>query len=294
MRESPLTALTVAIVAGLCAWVLGPPAPAATEASLVALGDSYSSGEGAPPFFRETATRANTCHRSRTAWPLLVASRTGRDGLSLACSGADASEVMESNPSRREPERRVSQIARLGLFTPDVVTVTVGGNDVGFAKILTRCIIRVQPCDRYYTQGGRDVLDDRIAELEGRLPEVYRQIQGAAPQARLVVIGYPRIFPRDPKTRNCAALNALTREELRYLNAKLRMLNAAIERAATRTATAYVSVTDAFEGHEIACEGRSWVHPLTFLSGSGLVSPYSFHPTTRGHRQLAVVIAQAL
>jgi lysophospholipase L1-like esterase len=51
---------------------------------------------------------------------------------------------------------------------------------------------------------------------------------------------------------------------------------------------------DAFEGHEIACHGVLWAHPLTFLSGDGIVSPFSFHPNDRGHRRLAAAVAQAL
>jgi hypothetical protein len=125
VRAAPI-ALGIALVV---------PASAAAAGSLVALGDSYSSGEGAPPFVRPTNTAGNSCHRSSLAWPALVATSTGRPFASFACSGAETAEVVRSDSGRNEAERQVAQRERLRKVTaPELVTVTIGGNDVGSSR----------------------------------------------------------------------------------------------------------------------------------------------------------------
>lgn len=252
--------------------------PAVAAGPLVALGDSYSSGEGAPPFLAGTDKRGvNTCHRSTLAWPVLVGLETDRPVFPLACSGALVDDI------------RTSQIQRLRSFLPELVTLTIGGNDVGFAKVLGRCANPLERrCDRIYRKGGRDELEQRITDLEQLLPQVYREVRAAAPGARLVVVGYPRIFPRAPALITCAWMASA---ELRYLNAKANSLNAAIGRAAAVAQVAYVDVEDALANHELSCRPGSWVNPF---KPSRELFPYSFHPNAHGQRAIADAVKRGL
>jgi lysophospholipase L1-like esterase len=285
VRAAPI-ALGIALVV---------PASAAAAGSLVALGDSYSSGEGAPPFVRPTNTAGNSCHRSSLAWPALVATSTGRPFASFACSGAETAEVVRSDSGRNEAERQVAQRERLRKVTaPELVTVTIGGNDVGFVKVLRACVIRLRACHKTFGARGGDVLDQRISSLEQDLPSVYRRIRSAAPTARLLVVGYPRLFTRRPVLLNCAALiGAISRGEAKYLNAKGAALNGAVRRAASSVGADFIDIEDALTAHELSCSPFRWVHRLTFLR-DGVVSPYSFHPTARGYRAIARTVEAEL
>lgn len=264
-------------------------APATAAGPLVALGDSYSAGEGAPPFLPGTAKRGvNTCHRSAISWPVLVAAATHRPVTSVACSGARVDHILRSDPDRDEPERTKSQIARLRNLTPELVTLSIGGNDVGFVEVLRRCVTALRRCDTIYRKGGADDLEQRISKLADRLPDVYRQVLAAAPGARLVVVGYPRIFPSRPGLINCAWMAGA---ELRYLNGKAESLNAAIQRAAARAGVSYIDVSSALEDHELSCRAASWVNPLRL---SETRFPYSFHPTADGYVALADAVERGL
>jgi lysophospholipase L1-like esterase len=277
-------ALSIGIVLALLS-----SAPAATAGPLVALGDSYSSGEGAPPFMTGTAKPGvNTCHRSQRSWPEIVGTATQRRVTSLACSGAEIEDVLRSDPDRAEQERRTSQIKRLRSTRPELVTLTIGGNDIGFVDVLRKCVTALRRCDKIYREDGRDELEQRISDLEERLPNVYRQVRAAGSAARLVVVGYPRIFPSRPALITCTWMASA---ELRYLNEKAASLNAAIRRAAARVHVAYIDVSDALEKHELSCRSGSWVNPLR---PTPVRLPYSFHPTADGQTALAEVVEGGL
>ncbi len=249
------------------------PAGAARAGTLVALGDSYSSGEGAPPFDAGTdEPGVNTCHRSPQAWPLLVAGAIGMNVLSVACSGARISDVRD-------------QVVRLAA-TPDVavVTVTVGGNDAGFAKVLRTCALHVR-CDRRYRGDGDDRLADEIAFVAARLTGLYADVREAAPGARIVVADYPRLFPARPRRSLCVALGLIGPAEQRFLNEETDFLDEAIGRVASAAGVDVADVAGAFEGHELRCGGGREVNALSF--GPLGISASSFHPNARGQRALA-------
>jgi lysophospholipase L1-like esterase len=282
--------LLAAIALGSVALAAAAPG-VARAAGLVALGDSYASGEGAPPFEAGTAQRGNSCHRSTRAWPAVLAERMSLpDPVSFACSGATTTGLLVSNASRKEPERRRSQVSRLAERDPDVLALTIGGNDMGFEEILRRCITSGRSCvGRYAPAGGADEIEARIAALEASLPAVYGAVAAAAPRARLVVTGYPRILPADTGDRSCAALGSISAAEQRWLIDKTTSLNAAIARAARRARVTYVDVTDALAGHELACGGvERWVNDVRAQLA------YSFHPTVRGHQAIGERVADAL
>lgn len=256
----------------------------------VALGDSFSSGEGVPPFDAKTVlVGRDTCHRSSRAWPLLLAGRSEGDTYNLACSGATVEEVIDGDDRRAERDRRPSQVTRLARIAGvRLVTVTMGGNDVGFTGVLRRCATHLR-CDRYYAAGGHDRLRSRIEALTARLPGAYAAIRRAAPGARVVVVGYPRLFPLHPSRFTCAALSSIGPEEVRYLNSRTGDLDAAIHSAARGAGAGYVDALDAFAGHAIGCAGAQWVNHLSLAHPE-----YSFHPNAAGQRRLAEVADRRL
>jgi lysophospholipase L1-like esterase len=259
---------------------------------LLALGDSYSSGEGAGHYEPGTDTSSNTCHRSRSAWPTLVADQRRLKEIrpSLACSGATVTDVL-SGRAGGQPERTHSQIGRI-TGEPDLITITIGGNDLGFRKILENCI-KVNCVKTYHRESG-DILDHMIDDLALRLPAVYRAIQAAALHARIVVVDYPRLFPpSNPNnpTPNCAARDRISPTEANYLNDKIKRADIAILDVAKQVGVDAVDVSDAFAGGELSCHGPQYVNhvnpQLKVLSGS-------FHPNADGQERLARVVIDQL
>jgi lysophospholipase L1-like esterase len=249
--------------AALLAAALALPTPAAAS-GLVALGDSFSSGEGVRPY--EPGTE-HACHRSARAWPLLLAAALRAPASSLACSGATTTDL------------ELTQLGRVDRAAA-LVTLTIGGNDLGFGEVIRRCVF--SDCRRHFTRGGRDRIDARIARLRGRLPDIYRRVTAAAPNARLLVMGYPRLFPRRPRRFTCAALGTITRDEALYLNAKVASADRTIRAAARAAGAAYADALGAFAGGEVRCGGHGYVGRL------------DFHPTAAGHARLAEVALAAL
>jgi lysophospholipase L1-like esterase len=259
---------------------------------MVALGDSFSSGEGAPPFEPGTDTAQNSCHRSLQAWPVLVAQDLHENVAFLACSGAKVADIVRGDSSNHQPERRIPQLSRLAA-TPDVdlVTLTIGGNDVKFANVLTYCSAWPR-CDIHFANNGNDLLDPLIKQLGSDLSELYRQVRRAAPEARVLVLGYPRLFPLRPHTPTCApsrGASAIGKAEIRYLNAKTAALNTAIREAAAGQVQ-FVDVEDAFAGHEVSCGGGQWINHF----GVAKKFPYTMHPNEPGQQRLATSAAAAL
>ena len=168
-----------------------------------------------------------------------------------------------------------------------MVTVTIGGNDLGFRSVLQNCI--AADCVATYHRPSGDVLDARIDDLARRLPAAYRAIQAAAPRARLFVVDYPTLFPAG--TANCAALHRITPDEGDYLNAKIERADIAILDAARAAGVTGIDVSTALRGGELSCSGTQYLNraspQLKLLSAS-------FHPNAAGQERLARAVATAL
>ncbi|RAS59147.1 lysophospholipase L1-like esterase [Lentzea atacamensis] len=231
------------LMAGVLAVALMAPAPVAPE--YVALGDSYASGAGAGSY------SGGSCRRSANAHPAL----RGKDFPSfrfVACSGATTRSLKP-------------QFKALSPATT-LVTVTVGGNDLGFADVMTTCTLKG---DRACVSRVAKAVKFIHEQLPARLDATYATIRSSAPAAELVVLGYPRLFtPND----RCRTLSAAKRAALNGAADQLSEVTAA---AVARAGARYVDVRQAFAGHGV-CSGEPWINAL--------VSPTddSYHPNKAG------------
>jgi lysophospholipase L1-like esterase len=258
--------------------------------SLIAIGDSYSSGEGAGNYEPDSNRHNDTCHRSPAAWPQRLAEDFELVTLpSLACSGARIRDVLTGRDGH-EPERRRSQIERIPSRA-NVITVTIGGNDMGFGNVIRRCVL-----GNCASRSIRDRVGADIAQVGRRLPGVYEKLKKAAPNATVIVSTYPRLFPRGSDLKdadgNCAAWKRISAREVDYLNEEVETANAVIAAAAKKADVEFVDVTDAFDGRELRCKGPSYMNRLRILPLE--TSSSSIHPTADGHARLAEVIGKQL
>ncbi|TQL50831.1 GDSL-like lipase/acylhydrolase family protein [Ornithinicoccus hortensis] len=266
-RRIPLTA-SLAVPAGLALALTGalPASPVTTaptvdqadETAYVALGDSFSAGTG-------TRARTDNCYRSPYGYPALIA---GAQGLTLdyqACSGATTADVL------------ANQVGALGPET-GLVTMTIGGNDLGFASVITECALPGWLSDCHGAiNDGRQILQ---TQLPGRYDAVLGAIAAGAPSADVRVGGYPHLF----NGRDCHLLTFFTRSEMDALNAATDELDALVEQKTTGAGYTYVEPRDAFGGHAV-CDRTEWINGLSWP----IVE--SFHPNRAGNIAYADLFA---
>ncbi|WP_273652539.1 SGNH/GDSL hydrolase family protein [Cellulomonas fimi] len=251
----------IAVVGAVAPASAAPPrAPSGPPARVVydALGDSFASGYGVPPY--------SACGRSQGAYPVRL---DGRQRVRLddfvACAGATTTSLVAGG-----------QLAALDADT-DLVTLTIGGNDVGWSTAVVACL------------GGTDaqcsaalaVVTARITdELPARLDSVYGAVAAAAPDAHVVVAGYPRLFSPEH-----GAYLAASVDELRALNAAADTLATVVSAASDRSGFRYVDVRKRFDGH-----GANAPDPWIL----GPTDPAAFHPTADGYAAYAAAVTSAL
>ena len=178
-----------------------PPPPANRY---VAMGDSYSSGEGsdrspAAPTRDSSVYAGNSCGRSTNAAPYQIASATGKTLKFVACGGANTGNITTSG-QQSEP----AQVAAVDANT-ELVTLTIGGNDAALMWQLSMCII---PGNCWRNNGDAIAAsyiaqtDTKINALQAKVVNVLNAIATAAPNAEIVIAGYPPIIARPGEPRN--------------------------------------------------------------------------------------------
>jgi len=249
MRQRRLARLVLTLtMTTLLAGVLAAPAQAAS-ADYVALGDSYSSGVGAPGL-------SGLCLRSAQGYPQLWANTHQVSSFhTAACGGAVTDDV------------RNFQIWALSSGT-DAVTITIGGNDVGFATAMITCTLASTASCLNAVNDGRDYAE---TTLPGDLDATYAAIRQHAPGATVYVLGYPRLFE---ETASCSGGPSLTKR--RAINQAADELSGIIGGRARAAGFTYVDVRSTFAGHGI-CASSPWINAFS-------LSVNAFHPNAAGYR----------
>ena len=232
----------------------GPP-----RTSYDVLGDSYASGYGVPPY-------SSTCGRSASAYGVLV---DGRARLDLddfvACAGATTASLVAGG-----------QLAALDADT-DLVLLSIGGNDIGWSDAVRACLGGTDA----QCAGATALVRQRVTtQLPGLLDALHARVAAAAPGARVIVTGYPRLF--SPKRGGYLGASPAEQEAL---NAGADLLNAVVAAAADRAGADFVDVTSRFVGHGVNS-------PEPWLLGA--TDPGAFHPNAAGYDAYAAAVTSAI
>lgn len=239
-------AISIAVTAG--------PASAAAPVDYVSLGDSYSSGAGAPPYLSGGCSRSNNSYA-----PQWAATHQVSSFAFVACGGATTDDVL------------ASQVSALTANT-DLVTITIGGNDVGFANTMVNCTIgNDSACINSVNQG----ITATNTTLPAKLDATYAAIRSRAPSARVVVLGYPRLIS---PTGSCGLFNLSTAKRT-ALNNGADVLSGVIGARAAAAGFTYLDARGPFTGHG-ACGTSPWINRFNLLAIGD-----SYHPNTTGYTQ---------
>ena len=278
---------TAASLAGRAA----PAAPAAQRpltGPVVALGDSYTAGEMLP---LNLTSQPPGCLRSPRAYPALVASALKATFVDAACSGAGVKEMVSSQRTYLG-----TNPPQLSALAPDdaVVLLTLGGDDVGFLNVLHTCMgLSIthlgggSPCESHYTSGGTDQLAAKVTAETAKMADVLSAIHARAPQARIVVVGYPDLFPQGG---GCWPKVPITNGDIAYLRGIGTQLNAMLAGTAAAAGATFVDTYAPTIGHDICQSGA-----VKYVEGLVPTSlTFSFHPNAGGQAAMAAQVLAAL
>jgi lysophospholipase L1-like esterase len=284
----PRTLLAVALAAAVTApaapapaTALDAPAPAevavaaAAGLSYVAMGSSFAAGPGINPV--QAGSGAAACARSSNNYPSIVARTIGAALTDVSCSGATTANVLTDSQSGQPPQ--ISAVTG----TTQVVTATIGGNDVNYLGSLG-----AYTCQ---SSGGtgcatvdRNAIDRTFPLLTGRIQNVVNAVHTAAPGARVYLVNYFTILP---VTGGCEGV-PLSADQLAYERSVASRLEAATATAASATGATLVDLAAASRGHD-ACSADPWVEPARPPAGRS-----QYHPNEAGMRAAAALVEAAL
>lgn len=280
------------------------------RSAYVAMGDSFSSGEGNPVFETGTDTSSNKCHRSPYAYSNWL-QQTPSLNLGLmdfvACSGATTQNVLYGGAANGAWGES-PQVDALSVDAK-VVTITIGGNDIGFKEFVTECIL--SSCDdttNIYT----DTLDSIHNDLPAKLGAVYAAILSRIGlNTTVYVIGYPYAAPAtglDSLPSQCGYLNGsygYGRDAV-AANKVATELNSVIQNAVVTFSYSHitsqfrfidpnVSIDGTFDGHDVCQGANSYFHNVTpnDLLGNGDRS-YILHPNVAGQYEYYKIVSGAI
>ena len=253
MRPSRMLVTGVAaLIMGLAAGIIGTgiPAQAAPAVNYVALGDSYASGVGA-------GSVSGSCGQSPNAYPALWATASSPASFKFAaCSGASTSDVISS------------QLSSLSSSNT-LVSITIGGNDVGFSSIMETCVLESTSSCESAVSAAEQYAN---TALPGQLNTTLADIRSHAPNAKIIVLGYPDFY--DLSVSICIGLS---RADHQALDNGINDLDGVIQTAAANNGDTFADVRSQFSGHEL-CDGSSWLHSITLPISN------SYHPTATGQK----------
>jgi hypothetical protein len=257
----------------------------------VAMGDSYTSGPLVLP--HDTTWVPEDCGQSVRNYPHLAAAAIGATSFTdVSCGSATIDDLYTPQGGLPAGGVNAPQLDALGS-NADVVTLGMGGNDVGFVGAALDCIRLVgppaeQPCSPAYTAGGHDKISEKIAEVGPELGQAIRDIHARAPHAEVFIVSYPTALPDSGLA--CWPYVPILPEDMPYLVAKFKEMNAMLaEQAAANDAT-YIDIYTPSIGHD-ACQ----IPAVAWVNGMVVVPPsYPAHPNEFGLAHSGAFVAAAI
>ena len=268
-----LVVLPVAVAFGLVA--CGPPPD-----SYVALGDSFTAG----PLITPQDQAVPGCLRSLSNYPHLIAPDLNQPAFrDVSCSGARTKDMTQAQDVDPDPDNP-PQLDALDASTK-LVTLGIGGNDIGFTEIARTCIELFaqqqtgSPCRDFYNKGGVDEIGRRIAALAPVFAGVLDRIEARSPRAKVFTVGYPAVLPETTDLFElCQPVLPVAKGDVPWLRDEVeKRLNATIRYVTVSKGDVYVDTYGPSIGHD-ACqpEGIRWVEPLVPAADAAPIHPNRF------------------
>ncbi|GGY75523.1 SGNH/GDSL hydrolase family protein [Streptomyces nitrosporeus] len=331
-----IRALAVGLTLAAATLLPAGSAGATDQYEWAALGDSFTAGvfvgDPQPPLGDPSQ---DGCARTSASYPSLVAQELAASPpgksvqmTNVACSSAVIANVAKVKQTPISPVEIPAdgwpavdtQIKRAGLDSEtDVVTVAIGGNSIPFGDIFPKCLEQGAldgSCRDYFTNppAGVESIQQRLTRVRGEYIEMLAAVHKAAPNAKVLAVGYPTIMPTDATDCDRGSLTELgetTHADVDWLrDGVLKPLNKTIKQAASFFGDRYVDIASSSEGHDVCQpEGTKWIEgicgdaadywPTTFPGTDVDCGPIGkhatmIHPNAAGHANTAVEVERAV
>lgn len=254
----------------------------------VALGDSYT----AAPQTGSNADRSG-CQRTEVNYPHRVAEALGLELFDNSCNGASTNSltVPQQIPSIVPGQTRENppQLDDVDEDTA-LVTIRLGANDYGLFSRIIQCARNYagqpgSPCTDLDASAGENSVDDRLGDVQDNLHNALEKIEDRAPDARIVVLGYPRLAP-DEGTCDLLPVPA---DDYDYVRRIIEGLSSALMATAEEFDATYIDMHDVSEGHDI-CADQPWIAGAP-IKPTGATA---WHPYAAESQAAAELILEAL
>ena len=275
-------------------------------------------------------TPREKCHISSRSYPFFLkqAMNLSNEAMSsVACSGAEMGKdyVVDSDGSKYKGQNkrlsayesdivklkfdalekyipgRVQQLEFIERYKPRAITITGGGNDVGFGEVIRSCILsNYYSCLYSSTESGKAAIGQGIANQYYRLNDLFARIKKISPDTKIYAVGYPQFV--DDKSAVCALNVPISQSERKMINESVAYLNQVIKAAAIYSDVKFIDIENSLDGHKLCEKGTAYVTGLalarqiafdsTVINHSELQE--SFHPNRNGHKLMADAIDKKL
>ncbi len=274
----------IAVTAFLITAVV-PAAASAASGPYVSLGDSYTSA----PLVPVPTGNPIGCGRSTSNYPSDVARVIAPSTFTDVSCGSATTVNMTQPQSVPFGGTNPPQFNGLGA-SDALVTVGIGGNDAGLIGVAETCAETDvfnpfgSACKNHYDPSGNPANDPNVAAVNAAGPKIAAVLEGIhtrAPQARVLIVGYPDGLPVNGS--NCWPLVPLSSGDIKYFNGLEQQLNSVIATDAANNNATYVDTFTSSIGHD-ACKpsGTAWVNGIVPNSVA-----YPLHPNQAGEQNMA-------
>ncbi|MGW1681912.1 SGNH/GDSL hydrolase family protein [Saccharopolyspora sp. NPDC002376] len=279
VRFRRLTQLGFAMAAAAVA--LAPTAHAATnDLEYVAMGDSAAAG----PLIPDQDPDSN-CFRSEKNYPRVAAELIGAELTDVTCSAATISDF--SNKQYGVVPPQYDALKR----STDLVTVTIGGNDVKLVQAAVSCLnLLPEPagrsCKDRFTAGGRDELAERIDALAPKVDGMLKQIEKKAPHAEIVVVGYGTYL----RPGGCYPIQPVWSKDADYIQSSVDELSEMLHERASAHGAKFVDLAAVSRGHDICAAPQDKYYEGVIPTS--VAAP--LHPNAKGMQAFGEAVAKAI
>lgn len=291
----------------------------------LALGDSYSSGEGdienrenGTSYYLPGTDYFGGCHISERSYPFLIKNHyhfSSPKMKSIACSGAVTLDIGGSEKylgqggrlSKYSAEERItkqtiakdafipgyaSQLEFIIKYKPASITMTIGGNDVKFGPILDECAHSFFTCSYADSNQLRGLLGQTIKQSYGQLLSLIELIHLHSPSTKIYYLGYPQFI--SDGTAYCGANAGLIDSNERHMIAEgVTYMNKVIRSVAEKTGVVYIDLEDSLDGGKL-CESKGYVTGTSDIGFKTELFSSTFHPNAQGHQKIAQTLIKQL
>jgi len=283
-RARPIRLLIVTVALATIGVFVPAGRAGAAPGAYAALGDSYTAG----PLIPNQLLNPLGCLRSDRNYPHRLAAAISRPLRDVSCSGATTNDL--ANPQGVTPGPNPPQYGALDTSV-GIVTLQMGGNDIGFSSILQNCVALLpigSVCKQKYVVGGVDTLAQRIDATAPKIAAAIAGIRSRAPAAHVFVVGYPTILP--DTGGGCWPSMPVTPTDAAYLRGVHKKLNQMLATQATAAGATYVDLYGPSIGRD-ACTSASvrWVEPIFPGNAAAPV-----HPNAAGMAAFAGIVRTAM